>query len=123
MKAPRLKRSTVAASNDPHGMNDARNITEQSQEDVDPECSAQANREQHADRRQQDRQENAKEIAHGLIGAIGKTQPGNGVMPTRFLDKGGSPHLSIGRSGARIYGRWRSRSASLTSCPAACALR
>jgi len=46
-------------------MNDARDVAQDGQQDVEPELAAQADGEEHADGRQEDSEDDAKQVSHG----------------------------------------------------------
>jgi hypothetical protein len=50
---------------DPNRVNDARDVAQDRQEDVEPELPTQSNGEEHTDRRQQNGKQNAQKIGHG----------------------------------------------------------
>src|SRR5690606_22170924 len=52
----------LAPRDDPHGVNDARNVAEQRQQAVEPEMQAEADLEEDAERRQQDGQDDADDV-------------------------------------------------------------
>ena len=59
---------------DPHGMDDAGQVAQQGQEDIDPELLADAHLQEDAQGRQQDSDQNAQEISH-VETSMEKTNP------------------------------------------------
>jgi hypothetical protein len=66
-------------------MNDAWNVAQDRQEDVEPELSTQANGEEHADRWKQDSEQDAQKVCHG-IAMRGETV--EGTAPWSFRSRG-----------------------------------
>jgi hypothetical protein len=59
-------------------MNDAWNVAQDRQEDVEPELTTQADGEEHADRWEQDGQKDAQKVRHGIAmrgETMGRTAP------------------------------------------------
>ena len=70
------------ACDDPDRMDDAWNVAQDRQENIEPELSAQADREEHADGRQQNGKQDAQKICHGI--AIGdEAMEGTAPWPFR----------------------------------------
>jgi hypothetical protein len=76
-------------------MNDAWNIAQDRQEDVEPELSAQADGEEHADWWKQDSEQDAQKVCHG-IAMRGETTEGTAPWP--FRSRG--PQLPCDRDAA-----------------------
>ena len=66
-RQPRLDLGN-STRDDPDGVNDAWNVAQDRQQDVEPELPAQPNGEEHPDRRQQNGKQDAQKIGHGNAG-------------------------------------------------------
>ena len=53
---------SIACSDDIHSVDDARNIAEDREQDIDPELKPDTHLQEHADRRQQNRENDANDI-------------------------------------------------------------
>jgi hypothetical protein len=58
--------STRSTRDDPDRMNDAWNVAQDRQEDVEPELPTQADGEEYADWREQDSEQDAQKVCHGI---------------------------------------------------------
>jgi hypothetical protein len=72
-------------------MNDARNVAEDRQKNIEPELPSKAHREEYPDRRQKDREEDTDKVAHRGRGASRK-----GMARIQHLTQDGSKHWQAG---------------------------